>query len=303
MITAEGLTKRFGDKTAVDDVSFTIKPGAVTGFLGPNGAGKSTTMRMIVGLDRPTSGRTTVGGREYRKLGAPLTEVGVLLDAKAVHTGRTARNHLRAMAATHGIPASRVDEVIRITGLEPVANKRAGKFSLGMGQRLGIASALLGDPHTLILDEPVNGLDPEGVRWVREFVRHAADEGRTVLLSSHLMSEMAQTADHIVVLGRGRVLADAPVDQILAGATRHAVRVRTPQPEQLARAVAGADVAVTGVEAELLEITGLTAAQIGETAARDGIVLHELTPISASLEEAYLELTQDDVEYRTEVSR
>src|SRR5690606_14699138 len=203
MITAEGLTKRFGDKTAVHDVSFTVRPGTVTGFLGPNGAGKSTTMRMIVGLDRPTSGRTTVNGTEYRHLRAPLTEVGVLLDAKAVHPGRTARSHLRAMAATHGIPASRVDEVIDLAGISPVARKRAGKFSLGMGQRLGIASALLGDPHTLILDEPVNGLDPEGVLWVRGFARHAASEGRTVLLSSHLMSEMAQTADHVIVMGRG----------------------------------------------------------------------------------------------------
>ncbi|HZU92747.1 MAG TPA: ATP-binding cassette domain-containing protein, partial [Microbacterium sp.] len=223
MITAEGLTKRFGDKTAVQDVSFTVKPGSVTGFLGPNGAGKSTTMRMIVGLDRPTSGRATVGGREYRRLRAPLTEVGVLLDAKAVHTGRTARNHLRAMAATHGIPSTRVDEVIDLAGIGAVARKRAGKFSLGMGQRLGIASALLGDPHTLILDEPVNGLDPEGVRWVRQFVRHAASEGRTVLLSSHLMSEMAQTADHVIVMGRGQVLADAPLEELVRAWTVNTV--------------------------------------------------------------------------------
>ncbi|MFK3834707.1 ABC transporter ATP-binding protein [Microbacterium sp. NPDC087868] len=299
MITAEGLTKRFGDKTAVDDVSFTIKPGAVTGFLGPNGAGKSTTMRMIVGLDRPTSGRTTVGGREYRKLGAPLTEVGVLLDAKAVHTGRTARNHLRAMAATHGIPASRVDEVIELAGIGSVARKRAGKFSLGMGQRLGIASALLGDPHTLILDEPVNGLDPEGVRWVRQFVRHAASEGRTVLLSSHLMSEMAQTADHVIVMGRGKVLADAPLEDLVRAWTTNRVRVRTPHGAALAQLVAGPDVEIVSTAPDLFDITGLPAARIGDLAAERGVALHELTPTTGSLEDAYLALTGEAVEYRT----
>src|SRR6478609_4944613 len=227
MIVADNLTKRYGDKTAVDGISFTVPPGRVTGFLGPNGAGKSTTMRMIVGLDRPTSGRVTIDGRDYRSLRSPLTEVGILLDAKAVHTGRSARNHLRAMAATHGIPRSRVDEVIENTGLGSVAGKRAGKFSLSMGQRLGIAAALLGDPQTLILDEPVNGLDPEGVRWVRQFVRGQAAQGRTVLLSSHLMSEMAQTADHVIVLGRGRVLADAGIDELVRSWTRNTVRVRT----------------------------------------------------------------------------
>lgn len=299
MITAEGLTKRFGDKTAVDDVSFTIKPGAVTGFLGPNGAGKSTTMRMIVGLDRPTSGRTTVGGREYRKLGAPLTEVGVLLDAKAVHTGRTARNHLRAMAATHGIPASRVDEVIDLAGIGSVARKRAGKFSLGMGQRLGIASALLGDPHTLILDEPVNGLDPEGVRWVRQFVRHAASEGRTVLLSSHLMSEMAQTADHVIVMGRGKVLADAPLEDLVRAWTTNRVRVRTPHGAALAQLVAGPDVEIVSTAPDLFDITGLPASRIGDLAAERGVALHELTPTTGSLEDAYLALTGEAVEYRT----
>ena len=299
MITAEGLTKGFGDKTAVDDVSFTIKPGAVTGFLGPNGAGKSTTMRMIVGLDRPTSGRTTVGGREYRKLGAPLTEVGVLLDAKAVHTGRTARNHLRAMAATHGIPASRVDEVIDLAGIGSVARKRAGKFSLGMGQRLGIASALLGDPHTLILDEPVNGLDPEGVRWVRQFVRHAASEGRTVLLSSHLMSEMAQTADHVIVMGRGKVLADAPLEDLVRAWTTNRVRVRTPHGAALAQLVAGPDVEIVSTAPDLFDITGLPASRIGDLAAERGVALHELTPTTGSLEDAYLALTGEAVEYRT----
>jgi ABC-2 type transport system ATP-binding protein len=302
MIQLEHLTKRFGSKTAVDDISATIQPGKVTGFLGPNGAGKSTTMRMIMGLDRPTHGTATINGKRYAELRSPLGEVGALLDAKAVHTGRTAYNHLLAMAATHGIQKARVHEVIALTGLESVANKRVGGFSLGMGQRLGIAAAMLGDPATLILDEPVNGLDPEGVLWVRQFARHLASQGRTVFLSSHLMSEMAQTADHIIVLGRGRILADAPVEQILAGATRSAVRVRTPEVERLANAIGGGDVTITGVEAQLIEVTGLSAAQIGDAAAAAGIALHELTPLSASLEEAYLELTQDEVEYHSEVS-
>ncbi|WP_426187214.1 ABC transporter ATP-binding protein [Microbacterium sp. TWP3-1-2b2] len=299
MITAEGLTKRFGDKTAVQDVSFTVQPGTVTGFLGPNGAGKSTTMRMIVGLDKPTSGRTTVNGQEYRRLRAPLTEVGVLLDAKAVHTGRTARNHLRAMAATHGIPTSRVDEVIDLAGIGSVARKRAGKFSLGMGQRLGIASALLGDPHTLILDEPVNGLDPEGVRWVRQFVRFAASEGRTVLLSSHLMSEMAQTADHVIVMGRGQVLADAPLGELVRAWTTTTVRVRSPRVADLASAVAAADVEIVSTSPDSLDIVGLPASRIGDIAADRGIPLHELTPSNGSLEDAYLALTGESVEYRS----
>ncbi|MEV8250510.1 ABC transporter ATP-binding protein [Microbacterium sp. NPDC076768] len=299
MITAEGLTKRFGDKTAVDDVSFTVEPGTVTGFLGPNGAGKSTTMRMIVGLDRPTSGRATVAGREYKKLRAPLTEVGVLLEARAVHTGRTARNHLRAMAATHGIPNSRVDEVIDLAGITSVARKRAGKFSLGMGQRLGIASALLGNPHTLILDEPVNGLDPEGVRWVREFVRYAASEGRTVLLSSHLMSEMSQTADHVIVMGRGKVLADAALPDLVRAWTRNTVRVRTPRAADLAAAVAGPGVEVESSAPELLDIAGISADRISDIAAERGIPLRELTPTTGSLEDAYLALTGDSVEYRS----
>ncbi|KJL21004.1 putative ABC transporter ATP-binding protein YxlF [Microbacterium foliorum] len=299
MITADGLTKRFGDKTAVQDVSFTVQPGTVTGFLGPNGAGKSTTMRLIVGLDRPTSGTATVAGREYRKLRAPLTEVGVLLDAKAVHTGRSARDHLRAMAATHGIPASRVDEVIDLAGIASVSRKRAGKFSLGMGQRLGIASALLGDPHTLILDEPVNGLDPEGVRWVRQFVRHAASEGRTVLLSSHLMSEMAQTADHVIVMGRGKVLADAPLEELVRAWTTNTVRVRTPRATDLAAAVGGPSVEIVSAAPDVLDIVGLPAARIGDLAAERGIPLHELTPTTGSLEDAYLALTGESVEYRT----
>jgi ABC-2 type transport system ATP-binding protein len=279
MIQAEGLTKRYGAKTAVNDINFTVKPGMVTGFLGPNGAGKSTTMRMIVGLDRPSSGRVTVNG------------------AKAIHTGRSAYNHLLAMGATHGIGKSRVDEVIGLTGLESVAGKRVGGFSLGMGQRLGIAAALLGDPATLILDEPVNGLDPEGVMWVRQLARHLASEGRTIFLSSHLMSEMALTADHLIVLGRGRIIADAPVADILARSTRTAVKLRSPRAEQLAQLLQGADVTITTTEHEALTVTGLTAPFIGDAAARAGIPLHELTPVSASLEEAYMELTQDDVEY------
>ncbi|KAF2419302.1 ATP-binding cassette domain-containing protein [Microbacterium sp. B35-30] len=299
MIVAESLSKSFGAKHAVQDVSFTVQPGRVTGFLGPNGAGKSTTMRMIVGLDRPTSGRVTVDGRDYRRLRSPLTEVGVLLDAKAVHTGRSAQNHLRAMAATHGIPRRRVDEVIEITGLSSVARKRAGGFSLGMGQRLGIAAALLGDPKTLILDEPVNGLDPEGVLWVRRFVRHAASEGKTVLLSSHLMSEMALTADHIIVLGRGRVLADAPVDELVRQWTRATVRIRTPRAVELARLVAGDGVTVTHLADGVMDVEGAAAHDIGDLALAHGIVLHELTPASGTLEDAYLRLTGDDVEYKT----
>ena len=299
MIVAEHLSKSFGPKRAVSDVSFTVRPGKVTGFLGPNGAGKSTTMRMIVGLDRPTSGSVTVNGRRYAQMTSPLTEVGVLLDAKAVHTGRSARNHLRAMAATHGIPYRRVDEVIELTGLGGVARKRAGGFSLGMGQRLGIAAALLGDPHTLILDEPVNGLDPEGVLWVRRFVRHAASEGRSVLLSSHLMSEMALTADHIIVLGRGRVLADAPVDELVRQWTRATVRVRSPRALEIAELIARDSVSVTHLAEGVIDIEGVPSDEIGDLAAARGIPLHELTPTSGTLEDAYLRLTGDDVEYKT----
>jgi ABC-2 type transport system ATP-binding protein len=303
MIEIQGLSKRYGPKLAVDDVSFTVRPGVVTGFLGPNGAGKSTTMRMIMGLDKPTAGTALVAGKPYVQHPAPLHEVGALLEAKAVHTGRTAFNHLLALAATHGIPKKRVSEVIAMTGLESVAKKRVGGFSLGMGQRLGIAAALLGDPHTLILDEPVNGLDPEGVRWVREFCRYLASEGRTVFISSHLMSEMAQTADHLIVLGRGRVLADAPIADVIAGATRRVVRVRTPRVQALTAALAGPDVTITSFDDGALEVSGLNAAQIGDASAAAGIPLHELTPVDASLEEAYLELTQDEVEYHSEVTR
>ena len=304
MIEARGLTKQYGAKTAVDNVNFTIKPGQVTGFLGPNGAGKSTSMRLMVGLDKPTSGTVTVNGQQYRDLAAPLAEVGVLLDAKGVHPGRSARSHLRALAATHGIPDRRVNEVIEMTGLGAVAGKRVGGFSLGMGQRLGIAAALLGDPKIIILDEPVNGLDPDGVLWVRQLLRHFASEGRTVLLSSHLMSEMAQTADHVIVLGRGRVVADAPIaDFVSDGVTR--VTVRSPQAAQLASLVMNGREGIelsplsgtNGGDGNGFAATGLAAAEIGEIAARHNIVLHELTPIATSLEDAYLALTRGEVEY------
>ena len=299
MIDAHELTKRYGEKTAVDGISFTIAPGSVTGFLGPNGAGKSTTMRMIMGLDRPTSGTVTVNGKPYAQHRRPLGEVGALLDAKAVHTGRSARSHLRTMAATHGIATSRVDEVIEMTGLAAVAGKRVGGFSLGMGQRLGIASAMLGDPRTLILDEPVNGLDPEGVQWVRRLVRSLADEGRTVFLSSHLMSEMAQTADQLLVIGRGRIIAAGPVQDVIDSVSGAAVRVRSPRATELAALVRADGVVATSPEHGVLELRGIDAESVGEAAAAHGIVLHELSPRSASLEEAYMSLTQDAVEYRS----
>ncbi len=300
MIEARGLTKRYGSTTAVDDVSFSIEPGRVTGFLGPNGAGKSTSMRLMVGLDRPTSGTVTVHGRRYDDLESPLREVGALLDAKGVHPGRSARSHLRALAATHGIPERRVHEVLEQTGLSGVANKRVGGFSLGMGQRLGIAAALLGDPRVLILDEPVNGLDPDGVLWVRQLLRHLASEGRTVLLSSHLMSEMAQTADHVIVLGRGRVVADAPIAEFVAEGRSERVTVRSPQAAKLA-ALLMADgrehLSLEPLGEEGFTAHGLGPAEIGRTAAAHGIELHELSPVAASLEDAYLALTRSEVEY------
>jgi ABC-2 type transport system ATP-binding protein len=302
MIEAHALTKRYGDKTAVDGISFTIAPGSVTGFLGPNGAGKSTTMRMIMGLDRPSSGTVTVNGRPYAKHRSPLSEAGALLDAKAVHPGRSARSHLRTMAATHNIPAARVDQVIDMTGLAAVAGKRVGGFSLGMGQRLGIASAMLGDPRTLILDEPVNGLDPEGVQWVRRLVRSLADEGRTVFLSSHLMSEMAQTADLLLVIGRGRIIAAGPVQEVIDSVSAAAVRVRSPRATELAALLEADGVAVTSSAAGALELRGIDAERVGELACAHGIALHELSPRSASLEEAYMALTQDAVEYRSDVA-
>ena len=290
MIEAVNLTKRYGSKTAVDNISFTVEPGTVTGFLGPNGAGKSTTMRMIMGLDKPTSGKVTINGRPYRQLSAPLCEVGALLDAKGLHGSRSARNHLRQLAASNGIPAKRVDEVLDITGLTSVAKKRVKGFSLGMGQRLGIAAALLGDPGVLLFDEPVNGLDPEGVKWVRETCRRLAGEGRTVFISSHLMSEMAQTADHLIVIGRGRILTSGPVDEVIASVTSDVVRVTSPAAASLARALQGAGIAVDLKDAATLTTTEAPAARIGEIAAANGVVLHELTTIRASLEEAYLEL-------------
>ncbi|GAA3598424.1 ABC transporter ATP-binding protein [Klugiella xanthotipulae] len=302
MIEARSLTKRYGTKTAVDGVTFTVRPGKVTGFLGPNGAGKSTTMRMIVGLDRPTEGLVTVNGRPYAEHRSPLLEVGALLDAKAVHIGRSAHSHLRALAATHSIPRTRVNEVIEMTGLASVANKRVGGFSLGMGQRLGIAAALLGDPQTLILDEPVNGLDPDGVLWVRQLARGLAAEGKTVLLSSHLMSEMALTADHIIVLGRGRIIADAPVAELVGSTTETLVRVRTPHVEHLQVALAAQGATVANNEPFLLDVTGTPIERIGELAASAGVVLHELRTITGSLEEAYLSLTRDDVEYQTDAA-
>ncbi|MCR2824430.1 ABC transporter ATP-binding protein [Microbacterium sp. zg.Y909] len=304
MIEANSLTKRYGAKTAVDGIDFTVRSGVVTGFLGPNGAGKSTTMRMIMGLDRPSSGSVTVNGMPYARHRAPLRQVGALLDADAVHPGRSARNHLLAVAATHRIGSNRVDEVIALTGLDSVARKRVGGFSLGMGQRLGLAVALLGDPATLILDEPVNGLDPEGVVWVRRLARSLAAEGRTVFLSSHLMSEMAQTADHLIILGRGRIVADAPVSEILAGTEGESVQVRTPRVVGLSRLLETEGATVTPLEHDLVSVIGLTAPRIAEIAAAAGIVVYGLTPVARSLEDAYLELTRDDVEYRsTEATR
>ena len=300
MIEAVNLTKRYGKKTAVDNISFTVEPGTVTGFLGPNGAGKSTTMRMIMGLDKPTSGKVTINGRPYRQLSAPLCEVGALLDAKGLHGSRSARSHLRQLAASNGIPAKRVDEVLDITGLTSVAKKRVKGFSLGMGQRLGIAAALLGDPGVLLFDEPVNGLDPEGVKWVRETCRRLAGEGRTVFISSHLMSEMAQTAAQLLVIGRGRILSTGRVDDVIASATTDRVRVASPQATRLAELMAARNLAARPVAPSVLETTDATAAAIGELAAQGGIVLHELTTIHASLEEAYLNLTSDSVEYRTD---
>ncbi|MEU4220919.1 ATP-binding cassette domain-containing protein [Actinoplanes sp. NPDC026623] len=299
MIEVKQLTKRYGAKTAVDSLTFTVKPGIVTGFLGPNGAGKSTTMRMILGLDRPTSGTATINGRPYAEHPAPLRQAGALLDAKAVHTGRSAYHHLLAMAATTGVPRARVDEVIDLVGLREVARKRAGAFSLGMGQRLGIASALLADPEVLILDEPVNGLDPEGILWIRRLMQGLAARGRTVFVSSHLMSEMALTAEHLVVVGRGRLIADVSVAEFIESAARDTVLVRSPRAVELHDLVAGPGVTVLGVERGAFEVSGLSAAQVGDRAAAAGIALHELTVRRPSLEEAFMELTRDVVEYHS----
>ena len=298
MIEANGLTKRYGEKIAVRDLSFSVQPGVVTGFLGPNGSGKSTTMRLIVGLDAPQSGSVTVNGRHYRDHPAPLHEVGTLLEARSVHTGRSAYNHLLALAQTHGIGRRRVEELIDLVGLHEVARKRVGQFSLGMGQRLGIAAALLGDPETVMLDEPVNGLDPEGIQWVRNLLKRLAAEGRTVFVSSHLMSEMALTAEHLIVIGRGELIADMATDEFVRKASKHNVRVRSPQAPALAELVAGPDVTVTTLSPGLIEIVGLSAEQVGEEAAANQIVLHELTPQTATLEEAFMELTHDSVEFQ-----
>ncbi len=297
MIEARSLTKTYGSKTAVDDLSFTVRPGIVTGFLGPNGSGKSTTMRLILGLDRPTSGTVTVNGLPYSEHSRPLQVVGALLEARAVHTSRSAHQHLRALAATHGISRSRVDEVVDMVGLQEVAKKRAGGFSLGMGQRLGIASALLADPEILLLDEPVNGLDPDGVRWIRDLLTAHAARGGTVFVSSHLMSEMSLTATHVIVVGRGRLIADMPMAELIAQASTNVVTVRTPQAAMLAAALAGPDVTVTSQDTVSLEVTGLTPAQIGQQAHDLGVVLHELSPRRASLEEAFMDVTADDVEF------
>ncbi|NLA66201.1 MAG: ABC transporter ATP-binding protein [Leucobacter sp.] len=301
MIEARHLSKRYGTKTAVNDVTFSLTPGQVTGFLGPNGAGKSTTMRMLMGLDRPTSGSITVLGKPYAEHRNPLNVVGALLDAKGVHPGRSARSHLRALAATHAISDARVNEVLHLTGLASVANKRVGGFSLGMGQRLGIAAALLGDPQVLVLDEPVNGLDPDGVLWVRNFVRDYAAQGRTVRLSSHLMSEMAQTADHVIVLGRGSVIADAPITELIASGGTQAqrlVRVSSPESIRLGELLRAEGARSTQhSDTDELQIEAMPAERVGEIAAAHGIVLHSLVTEAASLEQAYLELTRGELEY------
>ncbi len=299
MITLEGLSKRYGDTTAVDSLDLTVAPGRVTGFLGPNGAGKSTTMRMILGLDTPTEGTALIDGRPYVAWPEPLTKVGALLDAKALHPRRSARNHLVAMAQSNGIPVSRVDEVLSIVGLDSVTRKRAGEFSLGMGQRLGIAGALLGDPEVLMFDEPVNGLDPDGVRWVRRLMRSLATEGRTVFVSSHLMSEMQLTADQLVVIGRGRLIADAPVAEVIAGSSRTTVVVRVPDPAHLAVLRDRLTTEAERVESadDRLIVSGVQVERVGDLAYELGVRLHELNTEHASLEEAYMELTADSVQY------
>jgi ABC-2 type transport system ATP-binding protein len=302
MIEIENLTKRYGAKTAVDDLTFTVEPGTVTGFLGPNGAGKSTTMRIIAGLDAPTSGSVRVNGRHFPDSRAPLAELGILLEARAVHTGRSAKNHLLAMAQTAGIGRARVREVIDMVGLAEVADKRVGGFSLGMGQRLGIAAALLGQPRTVVLDEPVNGLDPEGVRWVRALLRSLADEGRTVFVSSHLMSEMAQTATKLIVVGRGKLLADCTVEEFVARTTTSSVTVRSPQADRLRELLAGPDIAVATQPDGALQVQGLSGEQIGTIAWQANLPIFELSVTNASLEEAFMQVTRDSVEYATSTS-
>jgi ABC-2 type transport system ATP-binding protein len=298
LIEARELTKRFGDKVAVDHLSFNVEPGRVTGFLGPNGAGKSTTMRLITGLDRADDGTATIGGLTYAQLSKPLTRVGALLEARSLHPGRTARNHLLFLAQTQDLPARRVDEVLDLVGLQDVAKKRAGGFSLGMTQRLGIAAAMLGDPPVLLLDEPVNGLDPEGIRWVRTFMRQLASEGRTVLVSSHLMSEMAVTADHLLVIGRGKLIAASSTEEFIERSSERSVLVRTPDSARLRELIAADGGTVQGTDGDDgLIVTGLAAPRIGELAASGSLVLHELTPRLPSLEEAFMELTAGSVEF------
>src|ERR1700722_18300089 len=303
MIEIDGLTKRYGDKVAVDGLSFVVKPGVVTGFLGPNGAGKSTTMRVIAGLDRPTSGTVRVNGKQYRRSAAPMSELGILLDARSVHPGLSARTNLLALARPSGIGRRRVDEVIELAGLAEVAGARAGGFSLGMGQRLGVAAALLGRPRTVVLDEPVNGLDPDGVRWIRLLLKSLAAEGRTVLVSSHLMSEMAQTATRLVVLGRGKLISQSSVEDFTARATTSAVLVRTPETVRLGPLLAAPGITVINDGTDLLRVSGTTAEQIGAAAWRAHLPLYELTPTHASLEEAFMQVTQDSIEYHAGATR
>ncbi|WP_405641907.1 ATP-binding cassette domain-containing protein [Streptomyces uncialis] len=297
MIELEGLTKRFGEKVAVDELTFTVRPGIVTGFLGPNGAGKSTTMRMMLGLDHPTAGEVRIDGEHYDRLKDPLTAIGALLDAKAMHGGRSAYNHLLCLAQSNGIPAPRVDEVLDTVGLTAVAGKKAKGFSLGMGQRLGIAGALLGDPRILMFDEPVNGLDPEGIHWIRHLMKSLAAQGRTVFVSSHLMSEMALTADHLVVIGQGRLLADTSMADFIRENSRSYVRLRTPQRERLLDVLHADGVTVVETAGGVLEVDGHPSERLGELASEHRIVLHELSPQQASLEEAFMQLTAASVEY------
>ena len=304
MIEIDGLTKRYGDKTAVDGLSFVVEPGVVTGFLGPNGAGKSTTMRLIAGLDRPTSGTVRVNGKHYPHAAAPMAELGILLDARSVHPGLSARNNLLALARTAGIGRRRVDEVIELAGLAEVAGTRAGGFSLGMGQRLGVAAALLGQPRTVVLDEPVNGLDPDGVRWIRLLLKSLADEGRTVFVSSHLMSEMAQTATRLVVLGRGKLITEASVEDFTSHATAGGgVLVRTPETARLGQLLAAPGVTVVNDGTDLIRVTGTTAEQIGAAAWQAHLPVYELTPTHASLEEAFMQVTRDSIEYHAGATR
>jgi len=297
VITAERLTKSYGSTRAVAGLSFEVRPGVVTGFLGPNGSGKSTTMRLVMGLDHPDSGTVTIGGRRFHDLRWPLREVGALLEAKAIHPGRSAYNHLLSMAQTNSIPKARVDEVLGLVGLEAVAGRKAGKFSLGMSQRLGIASALLGDPGVLLFDEPINGLDPEGILWVRTLLQSLAGEGRTIFVSSHLMSEMALTATDLVVIGRGELIADTTVEDFIASNTEATVLVRTPEADRLYHALSTAGAGVRSRDDGGLLVTGLDAARIGDLALESGVALHELSPVQASLEEVFMDLTSDMVDY------